>query len=108
GYLGGKLPLSPSLAERAVRLGRLAIQSVPDLYGYVGVDLVLGSALDGSQDWVVEINPRLTTSYVGLRALAQTNLAGVLLAVALGENCPQLQWQSGEVHFQADGKIRRL
>ena len=34
-----------------------------------------------SGDRVIEINPRLTTSYVGLRALARFNLAEALLAV---------------------------
>ena len=52
---------------------------MPGLSGYVGVDVVLGN--DG-RDWAIEINPRLTTSYVGLRALAGFNLAEAMLAVA--------------------------
>jgi predicted ATP-grasp superfamily ATP-dependent carboligase len=105
-YLGGTLPLPPALADRAVRLARRAVTAVPGLRGYVGVDLVLGDASDGSGDWVIEINPRLTTSYVGLRALAQTNLAEALLRVARGETQPALTWRPGVVRFRADGAFR--
>ena len=58
---------------------------MPPTVGYVGVDLVLGREPDGSEDVVIEINPRLTTSYVGLRAAARTNLAEAMWQVAQGE-----------------------
>jgi tyramine---L-glutamate ligase len=73
-YLGGSVPLSDDLTTRAQCLAARAVQCVPGLNGYVGVDLVLGSNPDGSEDWVIEINPRLTTSYIGLRALAEFSL----------------------------------
>ena len=57
---------------------------MPATQGYVGIDLVLGSAEDGSADVVVEINPRLTTSYVGLRQLLKTNLAAAMIEAAAG------------------------
>jgi predicted ATP-grasp superfamily ATP-dependent carboligase len=98
-YLGGSLPLPPALAERAVNLGLRAVQVVPGLRGYVGVDLVLGDAADGSEDSAIEINPRLTTSYIGLRALAVDNLAGLLLRVLSGEPVAPPAWRSGPVHF---------
>jgi predicted ATP-grasp superfamily ATP-dependent carboligase len=105
-YLGGSLPLAGALAERAVALAKPAIDTIPDLQGYVGVDLVLGYAQDGSGDAVIEINPRPTTSYVGLRALAACNLAIALLHVALGKEMPILEWRSGMIQFDADGMIR--
>lgn len=65
-YLGGRLPLDPCLLRpRAVRLARRALDAVPGLRGFVGVDLVLGAG--ERDDAVIEINPRLTTSWVGLR-----------------------------------------
>ena len=79
-YCGGKIPLPYDLARRAVQLGQRAVDCVPGLLGYVGVDLVLGAAGDGSCDYAIEINPRLTTSYVGLRQLAEDNLAELMLA----------------------------
>jgi predicted ATP-grasp superfamily ATP-dependent carboligase len=105
-YLGGAVPLATELSSRAVQVAKPAVESVPDLHGYVGVDLVLGSAEDGSQDAVIEINPRPTTSYVGLRALAETNLAEVLLHVVQGGVTPHLVWRTGTVQFDADGALR--
>ncbi len=104
-YLGGELPLPPELAARAVRLAAQAVGAVPDLLGYVGVDLVLGDAANGSADWVIEINPRLTTSYVGLRALAQTNLAEVMVRLAEGAADVAVRWRAGVVRFRADGTV---
>ena len=101
-YLGGELPIPPALAERSVTLGRRAVGCVPGLRGYVGVDLVLGDAADGSQDYAIEINPRLTTSYVGLRALAETNLAGAMLDVCAGRPV-EVRWKPGRVMFTPDG-----
>jgi predicted ATP-grasp superfamily ATP-dependent carboligase len=103
-YRGGTVPLPAELADRACRLAKQAIEQIPGLLGYVGVDLVLGSASDGSQDSVIEINPRLTTSYIGLRALAETNLAEALLSVVVGSQTA-LKWRSGQVHFCTDGKV---
>jgi predicted ATP-grasp superfamily ATP-dependent carboligase len=104
-YLGGSIPLPPPLFGRAIRLAQRAVRTVPGLRGYVGVDLVLGPAADGSQDWVIEINPRLTTSYIGLRALAVTNLAEALLRISGGEEPPLLGYKSGRVQFRADGTV---
>jgi predicted ATP-grasp superfamily ATP-dependent carboligase len=98
-YRGGRLPLPANRAARAVDLGRRAIEAVPGLHGYVGIDLVLGSAVDGSGDQVIEINPRLTTSYLGLRALARDNLAEIMLRLALGEVVTHVSWREAEVEF---------
>ena len=73
--------------------------------GYLGVDLVLGADAAGSGDRVIEINPRLTTSYVGLRESLDGNLAAAMLAVAQGE-APVLATTGRGVAFTADGGIR--
>jgi predicted ATP-grasp superfamily ATP-dependent carboligase len=103
-YQGGRIPLPPDLVERASTLAHRAVASVDGLHGYVGVDLVLGGAVDGSEDQVIEINPRLTTSYIGLRALAKSNLALVLMRTALGL-AAELGWRQEQVRFQADGVV---
>jgi len=67
-YLGGELPLRSRLSHRARELASAACQSIPGLRGYVGVDLLLDE--EAGAVTVVEINPRLTTSYLGYRQLA--------------------------------------
>jgi predicted ATP-grasp superfamily ATP-dependent carboligase len=104
-YEGGTVPLPGALARRAVDLGRRALRAVPELRGYVGVDLILGAAADGSEDLIIEINPRFTTSYIGLRALARDNLTAALLRVVRGEPVAELSWRAGPVRFQADGTL---
>jgi tyramine---L-glutamate ligase len=103
-YRGGSCPLEPALAERARALANRAVHAMPPGRGYIGIDLVLGAAADGSQDLVIEVNPRLTTSYVGLRALAETNLAAAMLDVVAGRT-PNLAFRSGRVDFTADGQV---
>ncbi|HEV3144575.1 MAG TPA: ATP-grasp domain-containing protein [Gemmataceae bacterium] len=99
-YVGGEVPLPEPLALRAERIARRAIAGVSGLLGYIGVDVVLGN--DG-RDWAIEINPRLTTSYVGLRALAEFNLAEAMLAVVQGKNPREWSWRRATVRFRADG-----
>jgi hypothetical protein len=101
-YLGGSLPIETKLASRARRLAVQAVRSLPNPRGYLGVDLVLGADPVGSGDVVVEINPRLTTSYVGLRALSRVNLAAAMIAVAQGR-AAELCWNSATIHFSSSG-----
>jgi predicted ATP-grasp superfamily ATP-dependent carboligase len=102
-YVGGSLPLPTSLAERAIELALQAVAGVNGLQGYVGVDLVLG---DDGRDYAIEINPRLTTSYIGLRQLCEQNLAELMLRVVQGLPIDAPTWKAGEVQFEADGVIR--
>jgi predicted ATP-grasp superfamily ATP-dependent carboligase len=107
-YRGGSLPLPPPLAERAVRLAQQAVErTLPGVVGYLGVDLVLGGDPSGGQDVVIEINPRVTTSYVGLRAAAETNLAAAMLAVA-ADRAPDLRFSLESLEFDAGGAVRRV
>lgn len=104
-YQGGRLPIAPPLAERAIRIATAAVRCVPGLAGYVGVDVVLG---DDGRDWAIEINPRLTTSYVGLRALAKFNLAEAMLAAIRGQSLPAMEWYEGTIAFTPDGRLSPL
>lgn len=107
-YRGGEIPIPASLASRAVALASQAVDCVPGLRGFVGVDLVLGDAEDGSGDFAIEVNPRLTTSYVGLRELADINLAEAMLRVATGQEPPEIRWKSGRIRFSAEGYVELM
>jgi predicted ATP-grasp superfamily ATP-dependent carboligase len=102
-YFGGAMPLGGSENRRAIALATRAVQTLPQALGYIGVDLILGN--DGATDCVIEINPRLTTSYVGLRAAARTNLAKAMLDIAEGLP-PHLSFDARSVEFGADVTVR--
>jgi predicted ATP-grasp superfamily ATP-dependent carboligase len=99
-YLGGRFRLPPKLDGRARNLALAVMKALPPTTGYVGIDLVLGDAADGSGDRIIEINPRLTTSYIGLRELAESNLAAAMLAVAEGKPA-DLRFSNKEIEFSA-------
>jgi predicted ATP-grasp superfamily ATP-dependent carboligase len=105
-YLGGSLPLERPLARRAVRLAQAAVETLPEPTGYLGIDLVLGRDPGGAEDVVIEINPRLTTSYVGLRAAVAegVNLAAAMLDVRLGRR-PRLSFRPVGLQFHPDGRV---
>ena len=104
-YQGGQISIPADLKERAVRLGARALNGIRWLKGYVGVDLILGDATDGSQDYAIEINPRLTTSYVGLRALADFNIVQAMIDVVEGRPVDYIRWKPGRVRFWPDGRV---
>src|SRR5262249_29824231 len=83
-------------------LAQCVAASVPELFGYFGIDLVLG---DFGGACVIEINPRLTTSYVGLRRLSKVNLMGVLLDAVRGRTPTSLSWRESRVRFDPDGTV---
>jgi predicted ATP-grasp superfamily ATP-dependent carboligase len=67
----------PDAGGRFTRLAQRIVAAVPGLWGYVGVDLVLSR--EGPV--VLEINPRLTTSYCGLRRALALNPAALVLGL---------------------------
>lgn len=112
-YGGGVLPArldgSPDTRKattRAVRsLAINACRAIDGLAGWVGVDLVLS---DTGTPVVMEINPRLTTSYLGYRQLTQRPLAAW---ITHPETIPPpgteaIPWRSGRVWFEAGGDWR--
>jgi predicted ATP-grasp superfamily ATP-dependent carboligase len=56
-------------------------RALPELWGYVGVDLIETV----EQTWVLEINPRLTTSFAGIYEALGINVAEVVLQLLHGE-----------------------
>ncbi|NOY42394.1 MAG: ATP-grasp domain-containing protein [Planctomycetes bacterium] len=105
-YTGGALLCDAELARRATELADRALDALPASLGYVGVDLVLGKAADGSEDVVIEVNPRITTSYVGLRAATEDNLAAAMIENAAGR-VVRPDFIQTPLEFLVDGTIRQ-
>jgi predicted ATP-grasp superfamily ATP-dependent carboligase len=62
---------------RYQKLASQIAQAFPDLFGYVGIDLIENKAAC----FVLEINPRLTTSFVGIEKALGLNVAELVLAL---------------------------
>jgi hypothetical protein len=101
-YRGGRVPSRTSDWSALQTAAWGACQIVPGLRGYVGVDLIVPEQ-GPSNPIVVEINPRLTTSYLGYRAIASENIAEWLLLPTRFRR--PIQWRQGSVEFDAAGRI---
>ncbi|MGM0771193.1 MAG: ATP-grasp domain-containing protein [Halobacteriota archaeon] len=78
---------TPYTTERKHELYETAIEATHKLgcNGYTGVDIVMGD-----RPYVIDINPRPTTSLVGITRIMDTEIAELLIANALGEALPQV------------------
>lgn len=108
-YRGGTLPApQENFDATACR----AVEAVPGLRGFVGVDFVWDDATGDAT--ILEINPRPTTSVVGLaRLLPAGRLARAWIDLVQGDPGPASTDLAALVHrqspltFLADGTIRR-
>lgn len=78
-YQGGCGPVDHEFQLRSQTLATRVIESIPGKpTGFIGIDWIAGS--DPIHDCVIEINPRLTTSYVGVRRMLDENITRRLLS----------------------------
>jgi predicted ATP-grasp superfamily ATP-dependent carboligase len=94
-YVGGIVPFHHPQEGEAFKVARSTVKCFKGLRGYVGVDLVLTS----SGPVVVEVNPRLTTSYVGLRRVLGFNPASAILNPRVKGELPEKAETSGYTFF---------
>ena len=92
-YLGGVVGARSDHQEVLERIAVQVAAAIPGLWGYIGIDLIDTSA----GPLVLEVNPRLTASYVGLRRALGLNPAALVLdlqqgrtldGIELGERVP--------------------
>jgi len=95
GYEGGVVPFDHLLKHEAFRTAEKATASFAGLRGYVGVDLVLAE----DKPFVVDVNPRLTTSYVGLSRVAGFNVAEAMVNAVLKNKLPARRESKSFVYF---------
>ncbi len=104
-YSGGMVPLKHTLSEIAMETAKNAVESIDGLKGYIGVDMILDTAIDKVH--IVEINSRLTTPYVALRSIVNFNLGEAILNSVHGE-LPSEIILNGEVNFCKEDKTLRV
>lgn len=81
-FMGSTVNAFADADQRYQRLAERISAALPGLWGYVGVDLVQTE----SGPVVVEINPRLTTSYAGLHEAIGVNPAALVLRLLNGHH----------------------
>jgi hypothetical protein len=94
-YAGGCVPFNNPLSEDASVLAEKVVESIAGLRGYVGIDLVLTD----DEVFVVDLNPRLTTSYVGLQSVAGFSVASALVDAVINGKLPQMVEHQGVTCF---------
>ena len=99
-YRGGRTPFDHPLAAEAVDAAIRTCAALPGLRGYVGIDLVLTDA----GPVVIEVNPRLTTAYLGVRAVLDENVAAMAMAACEG-TLPDQPIARRCVRFTASGLV---
>lgn len=100
-YLGGETPV---IHERGGEIAGVASRAATILgcQGYAGVDIVLAD-----RPYVVDVNPRITTSVVGIAAVMQEEIADLLVRASFGM-APGSVRLEGRVRFTKEGKVTRL
>jgi tyramine---L-glutamate ligase len=94
-YEGGTVPFEYWLKQDVFKVAEKVVEGVSGLRGYVGVDFVLTE----HKAYVVEVNPRLTTSYIGLRKVAGFNVAEALMDAVVNCKLPTKHENRGYACF---------
>jgi len=97
-YLGGETPVHP---EREAEIIEVAKKTIIVLggQGYCGVDVVVADKV-----YVVDVNPRITTSLVGIAACMKEEIANILVDASKGGGPKQVHIE-GSVCFDTHGKV---
>ena len=113
-YLGGKLPFENKYKDEAFQIAKKAVEAIDGLKGFVGVDLIINAdEKDIYSVYLLEINSRFTTPYVGLKQIANFNIGKTIVDLIDGEiNINDIDVSlDGEVEFKKSGdnlEIRRI
>ncbi|WP_458456723.1 ATP-grasp domain-containing protein [Methanobrevibacter sp.] len=113
-YLGGKIPYESEYKEEAFEIATKAVEAIDGMKGFVGVDLLINAdEKDIYSVYLLEINSRFTTPYVGLNKIANFNIGKTIIDLIDGnEDINEIDISlDGEVEFKKSGdslKIRRL
>ena len=113
-YLGGKLPFENKYKDEAFEIAKKAVEAIDGLKGFVGVDMIINAdEKDIYSVYLLEINSRFTTPYVGLKEVANFNIGKSIVDLIDGEiNIDDIDVSlDGEVEFKKSGdnlEIRRI
>ena len=104
-YRGGYLPIGHRLKEEAFENSRKVLHHIGGFQGYTGLDFVFSYA-----PFLIEINPRITTSYLGLREVLSPNPAQLILDAVQGKPLKPISFQGAAIYSKVEfqGEFRTL
>ncbi|MBR0369924.1 MAG: ATP-grasp domain-containing protein [Methanobrevibacter sp.] len=107
-YLGGKIPFESEFRQDAFDVAVNACEAIEGLNGFVGVDLLISNEDSIYPVYLLEINSRFTTPYVGLKKIADFNITKTIIEGNIADIDLSL---NGEVEFKKEDNnlnIRRI
>lgn len=97
-YSGGETPVHPAREQEIIDTA-IKAATVLGCQGYCGIDVVVADNV-----YVVDVNPRITTSLVGIAACMKEEIAELLVEASKG-NAPKEVHLSGKVRFDTHGTV---
>lgn len=100
-YHGGETPVHPA-RENEIIAAAVKATNLLGCQGHCGVDVVVSDKV-----YVVDVNPRITTSLVGIAACMTEEIADILVTASKGQG-PKEVHLTGAVRFDTHGKVTRI
>ena len=97
-YRGGETPMHSAREAEIIEVAKKVVD-VLGCQGYCGVDIVVADKV-----YVVDVNPRITTSLVGITVCMTEEIADILVAASKGGGPDQVHL-AGNVRFDTQGKV---
>jgi predicted ATP-grasp superfamily ATP-dependent carboligase len=100
-FLGGETPVTHPRQDEIIDTARKAA-TVLGCQGYAGVDVIVADEV-----YVVDVNPRITSSLVGIASIMDEEIADILIRSSFGD-VPESVHLHGRVSFDTHGQVSRL
>jgi predicted ATP-grasp superfamily ATP-dependent carboligase len=97
-YTGGETPVVHPRQDEIIDTA-IKAATVIGCQGYVGIDLIVSDKI-----YVIDVNPRITTSLVGIAACMQEEIADILVSASRGD-VPESVTLTGHAVFDTHGMV---
>ena len=85
-YLGGKLPYESKYKDEAFEIAVKAVEAIGGIKGFVGVDMLINAdEKDVYSVYLLEVNSRFSTPYVGLAKISNINIGKTIVDLIDGK-----------------------
>jgi len=100
-YLGGETPVHPAREPEIISTARKTAE-VLGCQGYCGIDMIVSDKV-----YVIDVNPRITTSLVGIASCMEEEIASLIVAASKGQGPAEVHLH-GRARFDTNGKVTKI